>query len=170
MRKILVSSCLCGDPCRYDGKAVPCDDPTFLKWLDEGRFVQVCPEVLAGLGVPRGESQRRGDRVVTIDGRDVTEAFHLGARLTLDIAKQEDVAFCILKQRSPSCGSAIIHDGTFRGVKIPGQGVTTERLRNAGYVVLGEDQMEEAIQLVQEMEADASLETKPSVEPKEQQL
>jgi uncharacterized protein YbbK (DUF523 family) len=145
MKKILVSACLCGDPCRYDGKAVPCDDPTFVKWLEEGRFVQVCPEVLAGLGVPRGESQRRGDRVVTIDGRDVTEAFFEGAEATLALAKQEEVAFCILKQRSPSCGSRIIHDGTFCGVKIPGQGVAAEILRNAGFSVVGEDQMEEAI-------------------------
>ncbi len=147
MKKILVSACLCGDPCRYDGKAVPCDDPTFLKWLEEDRFVQVCPEILAGLGVPRGESQRRGDRVVTIDGKDVTDAFYKGAEATLALAKQEEVAFCILKQRSPSCGNRIIHDGTFSGVKIPGQGVTTEILRRAGYKVVGEDQMEEAILL-----------------------
>jgi len=147
LKKILVSACLCGDPCRYDGKAVPCDDPTFLNWLDEGRFVQVCPEVLAGLGVPRGESQRRGDRVFTIDGRDVTEAFRIGGEATLAIADAEEVAFCILKQRSPSCGSAIIHDGTFSGIKIPGQGVATEILRNAGYTVVGEDQMEIAIAL-----------------------
>jgi uncharacterized protein YbbK (DUF523 family) len=147
LKKILVSACLCGDPCRYDGKAVPCDDPTFRKWLEEGRFVQVCPEILAGLGVPRGESQRKEDRVVTIDGRDVTEAFFQGAKATLDIAQQEDVAFCILKQRSPSCGSSIIHDGTFSGIKIPGQGVSTEILRNAGYKVVGEDQMDEAILL-----------------------
>lgn len=147
MKKILVSACLCGDPCRYDGKAVPCDDPTFLKWMEEGRFVQVCPEVMAGLGVPRSESQRRGDKVVTIDGRDVTEAFHRGAQLTLDLANSENVAFCILKQRSPSCGSVTIHDGTFSGIKIPGQGVTAEVLRNAGYEVFGEDQMEKAIAL-----------------------
>lgn len=147
MNKILVSACLCGDPCRYDGKAVPCEDPTFLRWLSEGRFVQVCPEVLAGLGVPRGESQRREDRVVTIDGRDVTDAFFQGAEATLKLAKQENVAFCILKQRSPSCGSSIVHDGTFSGVKIPGQGVTTEILRKAGYTVIGEDHMDEAIAL-----------------------
>jgi uncharacterized protein YbbK (DUF523 family) len=145
LKKILVSACLCGDPCRYDGKAVPCDDPHFLRWLDEGRFVQVCPEVLAGLGVPRGESQRKGDRVVTVDGKDVTDAFFEGAEATLALAKKQDVAFCILKQRSPSCGSRIIHDGTFSGVKIPGQGITTEILRNAGFIVVGEDQMEEAI-------------------------
>jgi uncharacterized protein YbbK (DUF523 family) len=145
LKKILVSACLCGDPCRYDGKAVPCDDPNFLRWLEEGRFVQVCPEVLAGLGVPRGESQRKADRVVTVDGRDVTDAFLEGAAATLALAKQEDVAFCILKQRSPSCGSSMIHDGTFSGVKIPGQGITTELLRNVGFLVVGEDQMEEAI-------------------------
>ena len=147
MKKILVSACLCGDPCRYDAKAVPCDDPNFLAWLEQGRFIQVCPEVLAGLGVPRGESQRRGDCVVTIDGRDVTDEFYEGAAATLALAKKEDVAFCILKQRSPSCGSLVIHDGTFSGVKIPGQGVATEVLRNAGYMVVGEDQMEEAIML-----------------------
>jgi uncharacterized protein YbbK (DUF523 family) len=140
---------------------VSCDHPTFLKWLEEGRYIQVCPEVLSGLGVPRGESQRRGDRVVTIDGRDVTDEFFLGARMVLDLAQKEDVAFCILKQRSPSCGSTIIHDGTFQGIKVPGQGVTTEVLRNAGFVVLGEDQMEEAIRL------DLQIETQESEDMKE---
>lgn len=145
MKKILVSACLCGNPCRYDGKSVPCDDPTFLRWMREGRFVQVCPEVLAGLGVPRGESQRLGNTVVTIDGLDVTEAFYKGAESTVVLAQENDVAFCIFKQRSPSCGSALIHDGTFSGIKVPGQGVATEFLRNAGYLVFGEDQMAEAI-------------------------
>ena len=84
---------------------------------------------------------------MTIDGRDVTEAFYLGAQKTLDIARQEDVAFCILKQRSPSCGSRLIHDGTFCGIKIQGQGGATEVLRTAGYAVVGEDQMDEAIEL-----------------------
>ena len=158
MRKILVSACLCGDPCRYDGKAVPCDDPTFMRWMEEGCFVEVCPEVLAGLGVPRGESQRKGDRVMTIDGRDVTDAFHLGAQATVDIARQEDVAFCILKQRSPSCGSRLIHDGTFTGIKIPGQGVATEALRKAGFIVFGEDQMEEAIRMDDMLNMDEAIE------------
>ena len=151
MKKILVSACLCGDPCRYDGKSVPCDDPNFLRWLSEGRFVQVCPEVLAGLGVPRGESQRQGNQVITIDGQDVTEAFIQGAEATVALAKENDVIFCILKQRSPSCGSTIIHDGTFSGIKIPGQGVATEWLRKAGYTVLGEDQMVEAIELEEKL-------------------
>ena len=91
---------------------------------------------------------------MTIDGGDVTEEFHRGARLTLELANNENVAFCILKQRSPSCGSSIIHDGTFSGVKIPGQGVTTEILRNAGYAVVGEDQMGAAVKLDQAMDSD----------------
>ena len=147
MRKILVSACLCGEPCRYDGKAVLCDDPDFLRWQSQGRFIPVCPEVLAGLAVPRGESQRCGARVVTIDGKDVTDAFYEGGRACVAIAEEQDVAFCIFKQRSPSCGSTIIHDGTFTGIKIPGQGVATELLREAGYVVLGEDQMEEILKV-----------------------
>ena len=102
--KILVSACLCGEACRYNGQAVPFDHPVLERWHREGRVVAFCPELLGGLPVPRGESQRRGSRVVTREGADVTEAFTRGAQASVDLARTSDAAFCLLKQRSPSCG------------------------------------------------------------------
>jgi uncharacterized protein YbbK (DUF523 family) len=142
--KILVSACLCGEACRYNGQAVPFDHPVLERWLREGRVVAFCPELLGGLPVPRGESQRRGSRVVTREGADVTEAFTRGAQASVDLARTSDAAFCLLKQRSPSCGTRIIHDGTFAGVLIPGEGLAAQALREAGFVLFGEDEMDKA--------------------------
>lgn len=151
MKKILASACLCGEPCRYDGKAATCQDPLFQKWLKEGRIVPVCPEVLGGLEIPRGACQRRANQVFDEDGRNVTKAFFEGGEATLALAREIEIEFCIFKQRSPSCGTNIIYDGTFSGTKIAGQGVTTEILRNAGYLVFGEDEMDEIIKMEEQI-------------------
>ena len=154
MRKILVSECLYGGRIvRYDGKDKSCTDPTFLRWKEEGRLVPVCPEVFGGLPTPRIDSQRRGDRVVTRKGDDVTAAYAAGAEEALRLARQHDVVCCVLKQSSPSCGSRLIYDGTFTGNKIPGQGVAAEMLRAAGFPVFGEDEIEKAARLLEQAEA-----------------
>lgn len=142
-RKILVSACLLGHDVRYDHGNNMCHDPRFQKWYREGRFVVICPEVMGGLPTPRPPAEIQGDRVVNIKGVDVTEPFHIGAEATLALAKQFDVALAILKQRSPSCGSSYIYDGTFTGTKIPGEGVTAALLRKHGFKVYGEDQLDE---------------------------
>ena len=153
MRKILVSECLYGGrPVRYDGGEKAETDQVFLKWKEEGRLVPVCPEVFGGLPIPRPEAQRIGDRVMNIEGKDVTEAYQRGAAEALRLAKEHDSAFCILKQGSPACGSRMIHDGTFSGRKIPGQGVAAELLRGAGFTVFGEDQMDEAAACLAQLE------------------
>lgn len=145
MRKILVSECLYGGRAvRYDGKSIPETDPVFLKWKEEGRLVPVCPEVFGGLPVPRVDAQRRGSSVVTRDGRDVTREYRLGAEEALRLAVENDVAFALLKQKSPSCGSRIVYDGTFTGNKIPGQGLAAQLLCENGFKVFGEDELPEA--------------------------
>ena len=145
MRKILVSECLYGGRAvRYDGKQKACDHPTFRKWKKQGRLIPVCPEVFGGLPIPREESQRQGDQVVTRSGRDVTEAFVAGAEEALRLAAENDVVLCILKEGSPSCGSNEIHDGTFTGTKIPGEGVAAGYLRECGFEVFSENEIEEA--------------------------
>lgn len=145
MKKILISECLCGDRAvRYDGRIIPQNDPVILKWKDEGRLVRVCPEVFGGLPVPRTDSQRSGGRVIMRGGRDVTAEYVRGAEEALRLAAENDIVFALMKQNSPSCGSLMIHDGTFSGNKVPGQGVAVEYLRNAGYTVFGEDQIKEA--------------------------
>lgn len=143
-RKILVSACLLGYDVRYDRGDNTCHDPRFQKWQQEGRFVVVCPEVAGGLPTPRSPAEMQGDRVVNVEGVDVTEPFRKGAEAALALAKQHDVALAILKERSPSCGSSWIYDGTFTGTKIPGEGMTTALLRRHGIKVFGEDQLDEA--------------------------
>ncbi|WP_223068417.1 DUF523 domain-containing protein [Paenibacillus caui] len=145
-RKILVSACLLGHKVRYDNGDVPCLDPRFLNWYEQGLLVSICPEVTGGLPTPRPDAQRQGDRVVTRAGTDVTEPFMKGANAALQIALEHNVALAILKQNSPSCGSLFIYDGTFTDTKVPGQGLTTELLRSNGIKVFGEDQLDEVEQ------------------------
>jgi uncharacterized protein YbbK (DUF523 family) len=154
MKKILVSACLYGERVvRYDGAAIPLLDPRFLQWKEEGRLVPVCPEVFGGLPVPRPDSQRVGGRVVSRMGEDVTEAYTAGAREALRLAAVCQVAFAIMKQGSPSCGSRLIYDGRFTGAKIRGQGLAVEFLRNAGFWVFSEEELDEAERLLAKMEA-----------------
>lgn len=154
MKKILISSCLLGEKVRYNGEAKPCPDPRLARWQEEGRLILVCPEIEGGLPVPRPPAQRRGGRVATEDGGDVTDAFRHGAEAALALARQHGVCLAILKQNSPSCGSRFIHDGSFQGVLIPGEGVATELLRQHGIPVFGEDQLDEAEQALAACSAD----------------
>lgn len=145
MKKILVSECLYGGRIvRYDAQDVTEKNPIFLKWKEEGRLVPICPEVFGGLPIPRPDSQRIGKRVKTGAGKDVTLEYTLGAEETLRLALVNDVAFAIMKQDSPSCGSKFIYDGTFTDTKIEGQGLAVEMLRDAGFKVFAEEDIDEA--------------------------
>ena len=150
MKKILVSACLYGDKCRYDEGDVSFDDPTFLKWKAEGRLVKICPEVYGGLKTPRPDSQIRGERVLARTGQDVTEEYKKGAKEAVRLAEENQVVCCIMKQRSPSCGSKIIYDGTFTGSKIKGEGIAVRKLRKEGFKVFGEEDIEEVKSFIDE--------------------
>lgn len=154
MYKILVSKCLYGgEIVRYDGGDVTEHDERFLKWKEEGRLVPVCPEVFGGLPIPRPDSQRIDDiHVQAQTGQDVTEEYTKGAREALRLAREENVAFCIMKQDSPSCGSKFIYDGTFTDTKVPGQGLAVEYLRKDGFKVFAEEDMDEAASYLAELE------------------
>ena len=156
MKKMLVSKCLYGgEIVRYDAGDTTEKDPRFLKWKAEGRLVPVCPEVFGGLPTPRPDSQRiDAVHVQAQTGQDVTEEYTKGAREALRLAKAEDVAFCIMKQDSPSCGSKYIYDGTFTDTKVPGQGLAVEYLRNAGFKVFAEEDMDEAAEYLASLEAE----------------
>lgn len=148
MKKILISACLFGDLVRYDGKPIEFEDPLFLKWKEEGRLISFCPETFGGLEVPRSDCQRLGDRVFNRLGEDVTAAFVKGSLEAVRIAKENKVAFAIMKERSPTCGSSIIYDGSFSGKRIPGEGMATEMLRQAGVLVFNEENLQEAAELL----------------------
>lgn len=138
---ILVSACLLGCACRYDGQSKP--HPLAQELAKRGLAVPVCPEQLGGLPTPRKPSERRGERVVMNDGRDVTAEYRRGAEEALRLAELFDCGTAILKEKSPSCGSGLIHDGSFARGLVPGDGVTTEVLKAHGVRVLGESQVGE---------------------------
>ncbi len=153
MKKILVSQCLYGgEPVRYDGKSKAEDDPRFLSWREEGILIPVCPEVFGGLPVPRTDAQRRGDSVVTRDGRDVTGQYSAGAEEAVRLALENRVICAIMKEKSPSCGSSMIYDGSFSEKLIEGEGVASELLRKAGIRVFSESQLDEVEKLLLEIE------------------
>ena len=137
--KVLVSACLLGAACRYDGqnKAYPLVD----KLCRCHQVVPVCPEQLGGLPTPRTPSERRGEQVVTKEGVDVTAQYRRGAEEAVRLAKLLGCTVAVLKERSPSCGSGEIYDGTFTGMLTDGYGVAAETLRNAGIRVIGESQL-----------------------------
>ena len=138
--RILVSACLLGVNCRYDGKNGENGD--ILSLMESYELIPVCPEQLGGMETPRKPSERQksdgGVSVKNSAGEDVTEYYVKGAEETLKIARLYGCRYAILKERSPSCGSDLIYDGTFSGNKIPGEGVTAELLKKNGITVTGE--------------------------------
>ena len=133
---ILVSACLLGVPCRYDGTGTA--DKRILSLAEMHHLVPVCPEQLGGLPTPRPPAERHDTRVLTRDERDVTAAFARGAEETLRLAKLFSCRIAILKSNSPSCGSGQIYDGCFCGRLIPGDGMTAALLKAEGLTVLSE--------------------------------
>lgn len=137
---ILVSACLLGHACRYDGTARP--TPGLSELLAGHTVVPICPESLGGLAIPRPPAEQRDGRVVSRDGADVTESFRRGAQAACRIAREHGATLALLKARSPSCGSTQIYDGTFTGRLIPGEGIAARALREKGVEVFDETQLE----------------------------
>ena len=139
---ILVSYCLLGEPCRYDG----CSrlDRQVVELHRAGHtLIPVCPEVLGGLDTPRvpAELQPAG-RVVNEDGEDVTAAYRAGAEKALEIARKNGCTVAVLKARSPSCGCGEVYDGTFSHRVVSGWGVAARLLREAGITVMDEENLD----------------------------
>lgn len=139
MKNILVSACLLGEACRYDGKSKPCEAVIALG--QRYNLVPVCPEVLGGLPTPRIPSEICGDLVLMKDGTDVTENYRRGAEEALRIARENQCTVAILKEKSPSCGSGLIHNGRFDGGMTEGNGITAQLLKANGIRVLGESEI-----------------------------
>ena len=137
--RLLISACLLGEPCRYDGASKGLAPGKLDGLLRNHTLIPVCPEQLGGLPTPRTPSERQGDRVIMRDGTDVTAAYHRGAAIACALAMQAGADCAILKARSPSCGSGEIYDGTFTGTLMPGDGVTAERLKTLGIPVYTEE-------------------------------
>lgn len=145
MIHILVSACLLGENCKWDGgnnrnQAVL----DFMKQMEgKAEFHPVCPEEMGGLETPRPASEIRVEDgvVINTEGRDVTAEYLLGADLALREAKKYGCALAILKERSPSCGCSGVYDGSFSHTLIEGMGKTAGLLSGYGIRVVGESQL-----------------------------
>ena len=139
MKKIMivVSGCLAGICCRYDGEANSFEPVVEL--VRQGRAIPFCPEVYGGLNTPRSPCEQKNGRIVDCDGIDCTDAFRRGAEEGLRLAKMAGCTEAILKARSPSCGSGLIYDGTFSSTKIPGDGLFARLLKEHGITVRTEE-------------------------------
>lgn len=137
---ILVSACLLGCPCRYDGKSKPND--AVLALMEHHTLIPICPEQMGGLATPRVPAERKDGGVFTERGGDVTEQYRRGAEEALRLAQLYGCKYAILKERSPSCGNGQIYDGSFSRRLIDGDGVTAQLLKAHGITVLGESEVD----------------------------
>lgn len=150
--KILISACLFGERVRYDAKTKKCQHVLLDKWIQDKVILTACPEVLGGLPTPRppAEIQINGN-IETAQGENVREPFQDGAQKTLALALKHNIKIAILTERSPSCGSTKIYDGSFSGKLIDGQGATTKLLRDNGIFVFNQFQLQEVEKKLNEL-------------------
>lgn len=140
MEKIIVSACLLGVPCRYDGKSKPSEEVIALK--EKYELIPVCAEVLGGLSTPRIGAEIVGDKVIRQDGVDVTYEYHKGASEVLKIALENGCTKAVLKSKSPSCGKGKIYDGTYTRTLIDGNGILTDLLLKNNIKVYSETEID----------------------------
>ncbi len=153
---ILISACLAGLPVRYNGSAKPLLHAAVDRWRAQRRLVTLCPELAGGFQVPRPpaeiEAGRDGDdvldgraRVLEISGGDVSAAYIDGARIALDVARENGCRHALLIDGSPSCGSGFVYDGSFSGIRHAGQGVTAALLRRNGIAVYSDLEVDQLV-------------------------
>jgi uncharacterized protein YbbK (DUF523 family) len=157
MSKILVSACLMGHAVRYDGRAKPLVHPALERWREEGRLVTICPEMSAGMPVPRAPAEIEGgnagedvlagkSRVLEMTGGDVTKGFLDAAENALALARETGCDYALLIDGSPSCGSGFIYDGSFSGERRAGNGVTAALLKRAGIEVFSDRDIDRLVE------------------------
>lgn len=167
MEKVLISSCLLAKKVRYNASDVKVKDANFSdivnKWEADNRVVSICPEVDAGMSIPRPSAEIfRGNgedvwlnktSVYEDSGSDVTYLFKQGAKSALEACKKHNIKVAILTENSPSCGSTNIYDGSFVGNKINGMGVTTALLQQNGIMVFNQYEVVKANQYIESLES-----------------
>ena len=141
MSKIIVSACLLGENCKYNGGNNY--DPRVVAFARGREVIPVCPEVLAGLGIPRIPIEIKDGKVIRRDGTEVDAAIRSAVGEILEQIKDEDIQCAILKARSPTCGARQVYDGTFSGKLVDGAGVLAQALLDAGYIVMDNEELEE---------------------------
>ena len=143
MKKIIISACLLGENCKYNGGNNY--DPKVAEFVRDREVIPVCPEVLAGLGIPRIPIEIRDGIVIRKDGVVVDGAIRKAVLQILEQLQGQDIQCAVLKARSPTCGVRQIYDGTFTGTLTDGAGVLARALQEAGYDVYDNEQLEEKL-------------------------
>ncbi len=138
--KILVSACLLGEDCKYNGGNNKNEE--VIKLGEKHTLIPICPECFAGLPVPRVPSEIKDGRVYSKEGKDLTEEFFDGAEKSLYIAEETGCQLAVLKERSPSCGFGKIYDGSFSGRLINGNGIAAQLLYDHGITIFGESKID----------------------------
>lgn len=141
--KIMVSACLTGENCKYNGGNNR--NEKVLKFLSGNEVIKICPEMMGGLSTPRIPSEIVNGVVTARDGRITDQEYRLGAKICLEIALREKPDWIILQPRSPSCGVKQRYDGTFTGTLIQGSGVTAELLIKNGFHVIDVEDLDDLI-------------------------
>jgi uncharacterized protein YbbK (DUF523 family) len=131
--KYLISACLVGCNCRYDGKNQAREEMTYL--YSKGEAVAICPEELAGLGTPRIPCEKVGSKILSVRGDDKSASYQLGAEKAFEIVSASKIECAFLKSKSPMCGYDSIYDGTFSGRLTAGNGVFADLLIEKGIPV-----------------------------------
>ena len=133
-KKILVSACLLGENCKYNGGNNY--NGAVADYVKGREVLAVCPEMLAGMGCPRTPIEIVDGVLMDRNGKNVDQAMRKAVEMAMDLIKNENVQCAILQSRSPTCGVNQIYDGTFSGKLIDGSGIFAQALKEAGYQVL----------------------------------
>lgn len=128
MQNVLISACLLGVDCKYNGSNNKLDEETINLLKEKYNLIPVCPEIMGGMPTPRNPVEITDGKVFDNDGVEFTKEFEKGSEEVLKLAKLYDTTIAILKENSPSCGSNYIYDGTFNHQKIKGKGIAAHKL------------------------------------------
>ena len=136
---ILVSACLLGENCKYNGGNNY--NPEVIAHVQGQEVLAICPEMLAGMGCPRTPVEIVDGVVTDRDGNNVDAVFRCGVAKAMELVRREDVQCAILQSRSPTCGVKQVYDGTFSGKLVEGAGLFARALMDAGYLVLDAEEI-----------------------------
>ena len=138
MTKILVSGCLLGENCKYNGGNNY--NPRIVEFLKDKEVISICPEIMAGMGCPRNPIEIVDGVLTDCHGKNVDSLIRKSVMEIMERIRDEEIQCAVLQSRSPTCGVNQVYDGTFSGKLVPGSGVFAKSLMDAGYLVIdGED-------------------------------
>lgn len=139
MQNVLISACLLGVDCKYNGSNNKLDDKIIHSLKEKYNLIPVCPEIMGGMPTPRNPVEITDGKVFDYDGEEFTKEFEKGSEEVVKLAKLYDATIAILKENSPSCGSNYIYDGTFNHQKIKGMGIAAHKLSKENIKLFSEE-------------------------------